>query len=54
MLPTRCIPQFRIRLWYASLVAGDPLPREARRLLRDHLVEIMAAWNALNPGRPIG
>lgn len=36
------------------LLDGDPLPPSARRLLRDRITQLSAAWNALNPRRPIG
>ena len=32
---------------------GDPLPPAARDLLGEHIDELYAAWNALNPGRRI-
>ncbi|MBI4497707.1 MAG: DUF4160 domain-containing protein [Chloroflexi bacterium] len=35
------------------VLAGDPLPAAARRLLLDHLEAICGAWERLNPGRPI-
>ena len=35
------------------LLAGDELPAAARRLLLNHLKEICAAWNRLNPERAI-
>jgi Domain of unknown function (DUF4160) len=34
--------------------SGHALPAAARQLLEDHAAEIEAAWNRLNPGRPIG
>jgi hypothetical protein len=34
-------------------IVGDPLPRRVRELLLDHLGEIRAAWNQMNPGRTI-
>lgn len=36
-----------------QLLAGDGLPSQARRLLWDHLEDICAAWNRLNPERNI-
>lgn len=36
------------------VLAGDELPFPARRLLLDHLEEICAAWDRLNPRRGIG
>ena len=35
------------------LLDGDPLPRAAWRLVNDHLADLVAAWNRLNPERPI-
>ena len=35
------------------LLEGDPLPREARMILARHRLELIAAWNSLNPGRPV-
>jgi len=36
-----------------ELLAGTTFPPQARELLLDHLDEICAAWNDLNPGRAI-
>lgn len=35
------------------VIVGNPLPKEAWDLLRDHLEEICAMWDELNPGRVI-
>ena len=32
-----------------DLIAGDPLPRAARRLLVANLALLLAQWHALNP-----
>jgi hypothetical protein len=34
-------------------IIGDDLPAQARELLHDHLEDICALWNQLNPGRMI-
>jgi hypothetical protein len=34
-------------------IIGTPLPRVARELLADEVAAIVAAWNALNPGRSV-
>ena len=31
------------------VIVGDPLPRTARRLLRDNMDLLLAAWRRLNP-----
>ncbi len=36
-----------------SVLAGRPLPSEARLLLVQHLDAIVVAWNTLNPGRSV-
>jgi hypothetical protein len=36
-----------------ELLVGDPLPRRARELVADHVAEIRAAWNRLNPERTV-
>ena len=36
------------------LLAGDTLPREAHRMLVEHVEEIIAAWECLNPERTVG
>jgi hypothetical protein len=36
-----------------EIIVGDPLPALARELLYDDLERICAAWDELNPGRPI-
>lgn len=36
-----------------EVLAGDPLPRRARRLLRDGIEAVRAAWNQLNPEMPV-
>lgn len=41
----------QVSLRSLSVLAGDPLPHEARQLLARHLDAIIAAWNSLNPGR---
>lgn len=33
---------------------GDPLPVMARRLVEEHVADLVAAWNRLNPERRIG
>lgn len=43
----------QVSLRTLSVLAGDPLPREAHLLLARHRAEIAAAWDALNPGRPV-
>jgi len=35
------------------VLVGDPLPATARQLLVEHLDEICASWDRLNPGRTI-
>jgi hypothetical protein len=35
------------------VLAGGELPSVARDLVRDYLDEICAAWDRLNPGRPV-
>ena len=35
------------------VLAGEELPRPGRELLLDHLGEVCAAWDRLNPGRSI-
>lgn len=35
------------------VLAGEPLPAPARRLVEDFLDELRAAWDGLNPGREI-
>lgn len=35
------------------VLEGDVLPAGARRLVRDHVAEIIAVWNRLNPERTI-
>jgi hypothetical protein len=41
----------QVSLRSLAVLAGDPLPREARRVLLQHLDAIVAAWNALDPWR---
>jgi hypothetical protein len=36
-----------------QVLDGDPLPSQARALLAQHLVDLRAAWDSLNPERPI-
>ena len=43
----------QVSLRTLTLLGGDPLPREARQILLQHLDALVAAWNALNPGRPV-
>ncbi len=43
----------QVSLRTLSVLAGDPLPREAHLLLVRHLDALVAAWNTLNPGRPV-
>ena len=45
--------QTSVALSDLTVLAGPPLPAAARQLLWDHIDEIRAAWNRLNPGRPI-
>ncbi len=35
------------------VLIGPELPAAARESLRDHLAELRAAWNRLNPRRPV-
>ena len=43
----------QVALPLLEVIVGDKLPRRARKLLEDHLDEIVAAWNRLNPGRAV-
>lgn len=36
-----------------AILVDAELPKAAGQLLDDHIDEIIAAWNRLNPGRPI-
>ena len=36
-----------------EVIVGTELPRRARSLLEEHLEEIVAEWNRLNPGRTV-
>jgi hypothetical protein len=43
----------QVSLRTLSVLAGDRLPREAHMLLVRHQAKIAAAWDALNPRRPV-
>ena len=36
-----------------DVIVGEPIPRRALEVVRDHLEEIRAIWNRLNPRRPL-
>ena len=42
-----------VRLPSGTRLAGDDLPTAARGLVNDAKGELIAAWNRLNPERPI-
>lgn len=42
----------QIGLLATDLLAGTKLPAQAQALVEEHINEIAAAWNRLNPERP--
>jgi hypothetical protein len=42
-----------IELPSLRVIAGEPVPHQARQILEDHLEDIKRAWTRLNPQRPI-
>ena len=34
-----------------GILVGEPLPRKARRFVRDNMDALVAAWNQMNPER---
>lgn len=43
----------QVSLRTLTLLAGDPLPRAARRLLREQIELVRTAWDELNPELPV-
>ena len=44
----------QVELPNLAWLEGDTLPATARRLVEDHVANLVAAWNRLNPERTIG
>lgn len=45
--------EVRVTVPDAELLAGQKLPAAARELVNDSMPDITAAWNRLNPERPV-
>jgi hypothetical protein len=44
----------QVELPNLAWLEGDAWPATARRLVEDHVADLVAAWNRLNPERTIG